>query len=76
MTNPGTKVVHRNGLFETERDLICDNAELGSHRIGHFTGDEADGDPERMSGTQAARDHVQRIGELFAECGDPASSGR
>ena len=75
MTHPRTEILHGHVLFETERDLIRDNAEFGSHRIGHFTGDQSDGDSERMPGPQAARDHVQRIGELFTECGDPASSG-
>ena len=72
----GAKVVHRDGLFETEHDLIRDNAEFGSHRIRHLTGDQGDRNSERMSGAQAARDHVQCIGELLAECGDPAPAGR
>src|SRR5262249_29630268 len=72
VSDPRTKVGHREGLFETEHDLIRDNAEFGSYRIRHLTGDEADRDPERMPGSQSARNHVQRIGELLAESGDPA----
>jgi hypothetical protein len=75
VTHPRTEILHGRGLFETERDLIRDNAEFGPHRIGHFTGDQSDGDSERMPGPQAARDYVQRIRELFAESRDPAPAG-
>src|SRR5262252_370084 len=76
MSDPRTKVGHRERLFETEHDLIHDNAEFGSYRIRHLTGDEAKRDPEWMSSTQAARHYVQRIGELLAECGDSAPAGQ
>src|SRR5262249_61363991 len=76
VSDPANKVVHRSGLLETEHDLIHDNAEFGSYRIRHLTGDEAKRDSEWMAGTQAARDHVQRIWELLAKCGDPAPAGQ
>ena len=75
MSDPGTKIVHCDGLFKTEHDLISDNAEFGTYRIRHLTGYQGERDPERMSSPQAAHDHVQCIGQLLAECGDPTPTG-
>jgi hypothetical protein len=57
---------HRPGAV---RDLIRDNAEFGSHRIGHFTGDQSDRYSERMPGAQAAR------GSVLGRNARPQSSG-
>ena len=46
-------------------DLVGDDAELAADRIAHLARDHGgSGDRHRVTGAQAAHDHVEAIGKL------------
>ena len=70
----GVEIAHRRFQIGAVGDLIGHHTEFAADRIGHFARHHVDGDRHRMTGAQAAHDHVEGVGKLGAELLLPAGA--
>ncbi len=75
LSDTGVEVIDRGLLIQPEADFIEQDAELGADGIRHFARGQPERDTERMTGTQAADDDVERFGKLLAEAADAFRTG-
>ena len=67
LPDPDVEVAQRRFEIGAVGDFVDDDAELAADRIPHLARDHGQRDRRRMTGAQAAHDHVERVGELRAE---------